>query len=80
MTSGQDPPAGTWQFKTTITKDVALAYPDYIQGFEVYTDSSKLQLGAVITQAYRPLEFFSQKLSPAQQKYGITEQELLTVV
>jgi hypothetical protein len=57
-----------------------LAYPDYIQGFEVYTDSSKLQLGAVITQANRPLEFFSQKLSPAQQKYSMTEQELLAVV
>ena len=26
--------------KATITKDVTLAYPDYTQGFEVYTDSS----------------------------------------
>ena len=33
--------------KATIAKDVTLAYPDYTQGFEVYTDSSKLQLGAV---------------------------------
>ena len=46
--------------KATIAKDVTLAYPDYTQGFEVYTDSSKLQLGAVITQANRPLTFFSQ--------------------
>ena len=51
----------------TITKDVTLAYPDYTHGFEVYTDSSKLQLGAVITQANWPLVFFSQKLCPAQQ-------------
>ena len=28
--------------KATIAKDVTLAYPDYTQGFEVYTDSSKL--------------------------------------
>jgi hypothetical protein len=51
-----------------------------MQGFEVYIDSSKLQLGAVITQANRPLAFFSQKLSPTQQKYSMTEQELLAIV
>ena len=61
--------------KTTIAKDVTLAYPDYMQGFEVYTDSSKLQLGAIMTQANRPLAFFSRKLSPAQQKDSVTEQE-----
>ena len=44
--------------KATIAKDVTLAYPDYTQGFEVNTDSSKLQLGAVITQDNRPLVFF----------------------
>jgi hypothetical protein len=28
--------------KAAIAKDVTLAYPDYMQGVEVYTDSSKL--------------------------------------
>jgi hypothetical protein len=51
-----------------------------MQGYEVYTDSSKLQLGAIITQANRPLAFFSQKLSPAQQKYSLIKQELLVIV
>ena len=32
--------------KATIAKDVTWVYPDYTQGFEVYTDSSKLQLRA----------------------------------
>ena len=66
--------------KTTIAKDVVLAYPDYSQGFEIYTDSSKFQLGAVITQSNRPLAFFSRKLSKTQQKYSVTEQELLAIV
>jgi len=66
--------------KAIIAKDVTLAYPDCMQGFEVYTDSSKLQLGAIITQDNRPLAFFSQKLSPAQQKYSVTELELLAIV
>ena len=39
-----------------------------------------LQLGAVITQANRPLVFFSQNLSPAQQKYSVIKQELLVIV
>eukprot|EP00804_Cyclotella_cryptica_P028704 CCRYP_008224-RA/>CCRYP_008224-RA protein AED:0.40 eAED:0.44 QI:0/0/0/1/0.33/0.25/4/0/353 len=66
--------------KATIACDVTLAYPDYSQGFEIYTDSSKFQLGPVITQNNRPLAFFSRKLSPAQQKYSVTEQELLAIV
>eukprot|EP00804_Cyclotella_cryptica_P005402 CCRYP_017075-RA/>CCRYP_017075-RA protein AED:0.55 eAED:0.55 QI:0/0/0/1/0/0/2/0/284 len=66
--------------KATIARDVTLAYPDYSQGFEIYTDSSKFQLGAVITQNNRPLAFFSRKLSQVQQKYSVTEQELLVIV
>eukprot|EP00804_Cyclotella_cryptica_P014847 CCRYP_021233-RA/>CCRYP_021233-RA protein AED:0.19 eAED:0.19 QI:1615/0.57/0.5/1/0/0/8/0/352 len=54
--------------KATIAHDVTLAYPDYSQGFEIYTDSSK------------PLAFFSRKLSPTQQNHSVTKQELLTIV
>jgi hypothetical protein len=65
--------------KATIAKDVTLAYPDYTPGFEVYTGSSKLKLGAFITQANRLLVFFSRKLSPTQQKYSMTKQERMAV-
>ncbi len=45
---------------TTIARDVTLAYPDYTQGFEIYTDRFKLQLGAVIStsswQTLHPLQ------------------------
>jgi hypothetical protein len=66
--------------KATIAKDVTLAYPDYSQEFEIHTDSSKFQLGSIITQNNRPLAFFSRKLSPAQQKYSMAKQELLAIV
>eukprot|EP00804_Cyclotella_cryptica_P031117 CCRYP_011728-RA/>CCRYP_011728-RA protein AED:0.45 eAED:0.45 QI:0/-1/0/1/-1/1/1/0/134 len=36
--------------KTSIAKDVVLAYPDYSMQFEIYTDDSSKQLGSVITQ------------------------------
>jgi hypothetical protein len=51
-----------------------------MQGFEINTDSSKLQLGAIATQANRPLVIFSRKLSSAQQKYSVTEQKLLAKI
>jgi hypothetical protein len=66
--------------KATIAKDVVLAYPDYGKTFEVYTDASATQLGSVITQSNRPLAFFSRKLSETQQKYSVTEIELLAIV
>jgi hypothetical protein len=66
--------------KATIAQDVVLAYPDYSKVFEIYTDASSKQLGAVITQDNRPIAFSSQKLSDMQRKYSATEMELLAIV
>jgi hypothetical protein len=49
--------------KTTIAKDVVLAYPDYSKVFEIHTDASSKQIEAEITQDNRPIAFFSRKLS-----------------
>ncbi len=57
-----------------------MAYPDYSKVFEIYTDTSSKQLGAVITQDNRPIAFFSRKLSDTQHKYSVTEIELLAIV
>jgi hypothetical protein len=35
--------------KATIAREVVLAYPDYSKVFEIYTNASSKQLGAVIT-------------------------------
>ncbi len=66
--------------KAAIAKETVLAYPDFLKPFEIYTDASSLQLGAVITQDNRPIAFFSRKLSKMQQKYSVTEIELLAIV
>jgi hypothetical protein len=57
-----------------------LAYPDYSKFFEIYTDASSKQLGAVITQDNRPIVFFIRELSDMQCKYSITKIELLAIV
>ncbi len=66
--------------KATIAREVVLAYPDYSKVFEIYTDASSKQLGAVITQENRPIAFFSRKLSSTQRKHSVTKMELLAKV
>ena len=61
--------------KATITQDVVLAYPDYSQTFEIYTDTSATQLGAVITHNKMMFAFFSRKLSDTQKRYSVTKIE-----
>jgi hypothetical protein len=36
--------------KTTITRNVVLAYPDYSEKFEIYADASQSQICSVISQ------------------------------
>ena len=59
---------------------MVLAYPDFTKTFEIYTDASSRQLGAVITQNNRAIAFYSRKLSITQQTYSVTELELLSIV
>eukprot|EP00804_Cyclotella_cryptica_P011360 CCRYP_016357-RA/>CCRYP_016357-RA protein AED:0.06 eAED:0.26 QI:0/0/0/1/0/0/2/0/230 len=66
--------------KTTIATDVVLAYPGSSRDFEIYTYALSKQLGSVVTQGNRPLVFFSRKLLTSQQKYSVTELELLAKV
>ena len=66
--------------KTTIAKEVVLAYPDFTKPFDIYTDASTKQLGSVLTKENRPIAFFSRKLFGTQSKYTITKLELLAIV
>ncbi len=66
--------------KAAIAKETVLTYPNFLKPFEIYMDASSTQLGAVIIQDNRPIAFFSRKLSEMQQKYSVTEIELLAIV
>ncbi len=76
---GQGPSKSIQSRKSSNCKDVVLAYLDYSKCFEIYTDASSKQLGAVITQDIRPIAFFSQKLSNTQRKYSVTKIEVLAI-
>ena len=66
--------------KRVIGREVLLAYPDFNALFEIHTDASKLQIGAVISQKGKPIAFYSQTMNSAQHNYTTTEKELLSVV
>jgi RNase H-like domain found in reverse transcriptase len=63
-----------------VAQEVLLNYPNFSIPFNIYTDASEKQLGAVIMQNNRPIAFYSRILNPAQCKYKTGEQELLSIV
>ena len=66
--------------KAIVSKGALLAYPDFNQPFDIHTDASHTQLGAVISQKGVPIAFYSRKLNDAQTRYTTTERELLAIV
>lgn len=68
------------KMKSIIGKTTLLTYPDFTKPFDIHTDASHLQIGAVISQNNRPIAFYTRKLNPAQTRYTTTERELLAIV
>jgi len=68
------------RIKKVLAKETILNYPKFDRPFDIHTDASDRQLGAVISQDGKPLAFYSRKLSSAQRNYTTTEQELLSIV
>jgi len=66
--------------KRVFAKETLLAYPNFNKPFQIHTDASHYQLGAVVSQEGKPIAFYSRKLDPAQTRYTTTERELLSIV
>ena len=57
-----------------------LSYPDWKIPFTVHTDASDKQLGAVIVQKNKPIDFFSRRPRKPQRNYTTTEKEIIVIV
>ena len=68
------------QLKQLITKQVILTYPHFTKPFNIYTDASTKQIGAIIQQQDHLLAFYSCKLTNMQTRYTIIKLELLAIM
>ena len=66
--------------KRIIAKETLLAYPNFNKPFQIHTNASHYQLGAVVSQEGKPIAFYSRKLNPAQMWCTTMERELLSIV
>jgi hypothetical protein len=66
--------------KQVIGREVLLACPDFNAPFQIHTNASKTQIGAVMSQNGKPIAIYSRKMNKAQQNYTVSEIELLSIV
>ena len=55
-------------------------YPYFNLTFDIHTDASDHQLGAVISHKDLSIAFYSHRLNSAQKNYTTTERKLLAIV
>jgi hypothetical protein len=70
--------------KEAIAATAQLAHPSSAAAMSLVTDTSRMHVSAVLQQRiaqqqWRPLAFFSQKLSPTEARYSAFDRELLAV-
>ena len=61
------------KIKQIVACDTLLIYPDFNKGFDIHTDDSGFQLGALIIQDGKPIALYIHKLIVPQLEYTVTE-------
>jgi hypothetical protein len=68
------------EMKAVMLADTLMHYPNINIPFEIYTDPSDYQMGAVIMQNGHPVVYWSCKLNEAERNYLTIKKELLAIV
>lgn len=68
------------QCKELLSNAPILAYPDFTKQFKLTTDASNVAIGSVLSQANRPVAYYSRTLNSAEKNYSTIEKELLAIL
>ncbi|GFS77495.1 retrovirus-related Pol polyprotein from transposon 297 [Trichonephila clavipes] len=66
--------------KRALTEAPVLQLPNFQEQFNLFTDASRVGIGAVYYQNQRPIAFTSRTLNKAERNYTVTERECLAVI
>ena len=68
------------KIKRIVARDTLLTYLYLNENVKIHTDAGTFQLGTVIIQKVKPIAFYTEKLTYDQQRYTVTDRELLIIV
>ena len=60
-------------------RSTLLAYPDFNELFKIHTNTSKLQIGAVISHKSKLISLYSRRLTDTEKRYAVTVKDLLII-
>ena len=63
-----------------VARNNSLIYPDFNETFKIHTDDSTFQLGVIVGQKGKLIASYSRKMNDDQQRYTVTERELLSIL
>ena len=68
------------EFKGLVTHDTLLIYPYFNECFDIHMDASEFEIGVMINQKGKTISLYRCKLAQPQQRYTVTENELISLV